>query len=120
VRIDVTSARTGSRERDEGMAGSDWFNYADYPVARYTASNFQALEDGYFVADGKLELKGVTRPVPVKFRWEESPDAVKLGGGAGISRLDFGIGQGDWASDDIIGLPVNVFFDLELVECPAP
>jgi len=120
VAIDVTSARTGSRDRDEGMAEPDWFDFAAYPVARYRATDFQTLSDGEFLANGQLELKGVVHPVPVTFSWEEFSDNVKLAGGASIRRLDFGIGQGDWATDEIIGLLVEVEFSLELVACAAP
>lgn len=120
VHIDVTTARTGSRERDEGMAEPDWFDFIVYPKAHYRATDFQSLGDGEFLANGQLELKGVVHPVPVKFRWQELPGKVALDGGASISRLDFGIGQGDWASDEIIGLLVDVEFSLELVPCVAP
>lgn len=120
VRIDVTSGRTGSRERDEGMAEPDWFDFAVFPIAHYRATDFQAMGDGQFQANGQLELKGVVHRVPVRFRWQELPGKVTLSGGASISRLDFGIGQGEWASDEIIGLLVDVEFSLELVACAAP
>jgi polyisoprenoid-binding protein YceI len=120
VGIDVTTARTGSRERDEGMAEPDWFDFIVYPKARYRATDFQSLGDGQFLANGQLELKGVVHPVPVTFRWQGFPEKVTLDGGASISRLDFGIGQGDWATDEIIGLLVEVEFSLELVPCAAP
>lgn len=120
VRIDVTSARTGSRERDEGMAEPDWFDFAVYPMARYQATDFQSIGGGRFQANGQLELKGVVHTVPVKFSWRELPGKAELAGGASISRLDFGIGQGDWATDEIIGLLVEVEFGLELVPCAAP
>lgn len=119
VRIDVTSARTGSRERDEGMAEPDWFDFAVYPVARYRATDFQSIGGDRFQANGQLELKGVVHPVPVTFSWRELPGKAELAGGASVRRLDFGIGQGDWASDEIIGLLVEVEFSLELVACTA-
>lgn len=120
VHIDVTSARTGSRDRDEGMAGPDWFDFGAYPGARYQASRFQSLGDGWFQADGQLELKGVTQSVPVKFNWRELPTGAALMGLASVSRLDFGVGEGDWASDEIIGLLVEVRFTLTLAPCDAP
>ena len=119
VHIDVTSGRTGSRDRDEGMAEPDWFDFSTYPGARYQASRFQSLGDGWFQADGQLELKGVTRSVPVKFNWRERPAGAAMTGGARVSRLDFGVGEGDWASDEIIGLLVEVEFSLELAPCDA-
>lgn len=120
VHIDVTSGRTGSRDRDEGMGEPEWFDFMAYPAARYQATDFQDLGDGEFLANGRLELKGMVHPVPVKFSWQQLPEKAVLTGGASISRLDFGIGQGDWATDEIIGLLVEVEFSLELLPCAAP
>ena len=120
VRIDVTTARTGSRDRDEGMAEPDWFDYKTHPLARYQASDFQNLGGDEYQANGQLELKGAVHPVPVKFTWQVLDGKVLLKGQAGIQRLDFGIGEGDWATDEIIGLLVDVDFNLTLLPCAAP
>jgi polyisoprenoid-binding protein YceI len=117
VRVDVTSAVTGSRDRDEGMADPDWFDFQRYSEAKYLAKGFESLGDDRYLASGVLKLKGVSRPVPVNFSWEVTPTGALLQGSALVNRLDFGIGEGDWATGDIIGLVVNVTFSLELFTC---
>jgi polyisoprenoid-binding protein YceI len=102
------------------MAEPDWFDFKTHPLARYQANEFQALSGGEYLANGRLELKGVTHPVPVKFTWQVLDGKVALNGQASIPRLDFGIGEGDWATDEIIGLLVDVDFKLALSPCAAP
>jgi polyisoprenoid-binding protein YceI len=117
VRITVPSATTGSRDRDEGMAGPDWFDFASYPLARYRASGVAAMGDGTHRFAGELSLKDATRQVPVTLRWVPSDRGARMTGSATVRRLDFGIGAGEWADPDLIGLDVRVEFDLELAPC---
>ena len=64
-----------------------------------------------------LMIRKVTREVPVTLRWMPSDRGARMTGFATVRRLDFGIGAGDWADPDLIGLDVRVEFDLELVPC---
>jgi len=117
VDIDVTSAHTGSRDRDQGLAEADWFDFNQFPAARFRTVSFDRLGNSQYVARGQLELKGVKRPVAINFSWKTIAGGALLEGSAKLNRLDFGIGQGEWASDDIIGLAVRVSFDVEVEDC---
>lgn len=117
VQIRVPSATTGSRDRDEGMADLDWFDFANHPIARYRAQGAQALSGGDYRVIGELVLKGISQEVPVVFNWNPSASRVRMTGGATVNRLDFGIGAGEWADPELIGLTVRVEFDVELVPC---
>lgn len=115
VRIDVASAETGESQRDGLIRGPDFFAAGQFPEARYEASGFEPQADGY-VALGRLTLRGVTRPVRVSFRFapEATGQGGRLSGQATVSRLAFGVGQGEWQSTEWVGDSVDVVFDLRL------
>ncbi len=117
VVIQLGSANTENEERDETLLGSEFFNAVAAPQALYTATRFRKLADGRFVADGTLTLRGITKPVPLTFRW--TPGATpKLEGTATVKRLEFGIGTGDW--DDTEVMPDAVSVTTTLVLQPKP
>lgn len=116
-RLDVTivtkSADTSDAERDEVLHGQDFFWVVRFPEAKYHAEGFKRDGKGW-IAAGELTLRGVTQPVAVRF--EVKPKLQRLGmkGGVTLRRLEFGVGQGDWADTTWLGDPVDVAFDLSL------
>lgn len=113
VRIVLASASTANQERDEMLVGPDFFNTGAMPEARYQASRFSALGGNRFRAEGTLTLNGKSRPVPLDFSWTPGTPAV-LEGRATLKRLDFGVGEGDWADTDLLPNEVEVSTRLEL------
>ena len=70
-----------------------------------------------FIAEGSLNLKGVSEPVNVPFVWQpdtQNPDRATMSGQLVLKRSDFSIGIGDWSSGDQIGIDVRVSFTLEM------
>ncbi|RMD69929.1 MAG: hypothetical protein D6819_05590, partial [Gammaproteobacteria bacterium] len=107
VVVDVTSADLGSEDVNEAIAGPEWFDFAHFPKAVFEAQRIRKKGEGY-VAEGRLTLKGVTRPVSVPFTWEDG----RMRGRVVLWRTDFGIGSGEWAQDATIGFEVEVRFDV--------
>jgi len=116
VRIEVASADTRESQRDEVLKGPDFFWVERHPAATYAGRGCRATGDG-FTLDGELTLRGVTRPVPLRFTHAPGQGGASLEGSARLDRLDFGIGQGEWQSTEWVGAEVTVRFDLLL---PAP
>jgi len=117
VTVFTPSAGTGNRERDEGMADPEWFDCAGHPQARYVTSAFQALDPGNYEASGSLTLKGISKPVNLRFTWQETDAAAVLEGQARVNRVDFDIGTGDWADEEFVAHAVTISFRLELSPC---
>jgi polyisoprenoid-binding protein YceI len=63
--IRVTSLDTNNEGRDNHVRSSDFFDVEKYPVATYRSTGVR-IDDGDFVIDGELTLKGVTRSVPLR------------------------------------------------------
>jgi len=122
ARLDVTvvtrSADTADADRDEVLHGRDFFWVERFPQAVYHGEGLKR-EGTAWVASGKLTLRGVTQSVAVRFELKPKQGAFTMTGGATLRRLEFGVGQGEWASTTWIGDPVDVAFDLKLRQAPA-
>ncbi len=116
VRIGLASADTDNAERDELLVGSEFFDAGTVAEARYVASTFRSLGGNRYVAEGRLRLRGVSKPVPLSFTWTPGAAPV-LQGEARLSRLAFQVGTGDWTDTEL--LPDEVVVTTRLVLAPA-
>ena len=118
VVIDMRSFDTGDQQRNETLAGKDFFDIAQYQQSRFTASRVEKTATGY-EAIGSLTLRGVTRNVTIPFTWRTATvrgrSAGYLTGQMTLKRLDFGVGQGQWQSTEWVGNDVTVRYSVELV-----
>jgi polyisoprenoid-binding protein YceI len=117
VTVEMGSADTGDKERDDTLRGEELFAVAKFPQAHYTATQLTKTPTGY-EAVGKLTLRGVTRDVRVPFTFrtatENGTSVGYMSGKTTVRRLDFGVGQGDWKATDQLGNDVGVSFALRL------
>lgn len=114
VTIDMASVNTKDAERDGIIKGPDLFAVRTHPTARYVAEDFKSLGGGKYTANGQLTMRGVTRPVPLQFTFEEQGGAAWLRGSAALKRLDFGVGQGEWQDTQWVSNDVRIQFALRL------
>ena len=120
VVIETASAVTGDRQKDEALPGSDWFDVAGNPEARFEARNFHAVGDHGYEAAGSLTLRGVTKPVTVPFRFEQAGATGHFQGRIELDRTQFGVGRGAWSTSQFVGTAVTVSFDLTATTAAAP
>jgi polyisoprenoid-binding protein YceI len=73
--IDLGSINTGQDQRDDHIRSADFFEVEKYPTMTYQSTGVR-VEDGEYVLDGDLTLKGVTKSVPLKLELNGfGPDA---------------------------------------------
>jgi polyisoprenoid-binding protein YceI len=113
VTIDLNSADSGDKERDGTMRGADVFDVSHFPTAHYVTRSVTRTATG-FSAVGALTLHGVTKDVPIEFKFASAAAGASLNGTAELKRLDFGVGRGDWKNTEWIADPVKVAFSLNL------
>lgn len=65
VDIDVSSLDSNHAERDKHLRGDDFLDVKRYPKANFVSSAFTELGDGKARLDGKLTLRGVTKPISI-------------------------------------------------------
>jgi polyisoprenoid-binding protein YceI len=116
--IDTGSARFGSAELDAEVPKPTWLNVPKFPQASFASSAIKAAGPGKFEVAGKLTIKGAVRDVTV-------PVQVTQAGGSGattstatgaftIKRLDFKVGDGEWADTSMLANDIQVRFKLQL------
>jgi len=113
VTIDMNSVDSGDKDRDGTMRGADIFDVAHFPTAHYVTRSVTRTATG-FSAVGALTLHGVTKDVPIEFKFIPGAAGATLTGTADLKRLDFGVGRGDWKNTDWVADAVNVAFSLNL------
>lgn len=112
VSIDMASVRTGNAQRDDAVKGQDWFAVATYPKAQFETKAFRRVGENRYEADAVLTIRNVSRPVVLTFALTEVGDATRATGDLVINRTVFGVGQGQWASAQLVAHEVTIRFDL--------
>ncbi len=123
ITVDTTGIKTDDRTRDAMLLKPAWFNVLDFPQANFACDRFVAAGAGKFVCEGKLTIKGTTRPVNLPFSLDIKGNRAVVKGSTTIRRLDFKVGEGpDFASATPVALTVTVFVDIQAtrVNAPAP
>ena len=114
VTVKVTSADMKSGDVNREIRGPEWFDYARFPNAEFHAEDIRRVAPGRYLARGLLSLKGVKKELEVPFTWQQSADAATIQGELNVERLQFGIGTGEWANGNTIGLGVRIKFNVKL------
>jgi polyisoprenoid-binding protein YceI len=109
LEIDLGSIDLASEESENEVKGKVWFDAAKFPVAKFTSSAIrQTGPDKYEIA-GALTIKGITKDevVPIAIKKDASGLSVAEGSFT-LKRLDFHIGEGDWADPSTVANEVLV------------
>lgn len=112
VNIDVRSAKTGDKDKDEALPGKDWFNSSAMPFAQLIGTKVRKLSDKKFELIGLLTIKDITHEIVLPFSMEDERDAQRIKGEVTINRMDYGIGAGSWANETYVKNPVKIKIDL--------
>jgi polyisoprenoid-binding protein YceI len=121
--IDTGSARFGAPELDAEVPKATWLNVAKFPQATFQSSGIKATGPGKFDVSGKLAIKGAVRDLVVPVQLAQSGSGAALTstatGSFTIKRLDFKVGEAEWADTSMLGNDVVVRFKLVLTGLPA-
>lgn len=118
LRFELASA-TISADADPELGKPDWFATAKFPQATFQSTGIKALGGGKFEVAGKLSIKGSSRDVVVPMQLAQAGGVSTVTGGLPIKRLDFKVGEGDWADTSFVANDVQVKFKLVLQGVPA-
>jgi len=98
--IDTKSISTGSTTFNEHIQGEDFLDTAKYPTATFKSTKVVFEGDKPVSIEGKLTLKGVTKPVTLKvtsFQAMPHPmvkkDAIGANATTTVKRSDFNMGK---------------------------
>jgi polyisoprenoid-binding protein YceI len=114
--VQTESVSTRDHDRDAALTDADWFNTSEHPEARFESTSIEAGENGSFVANGELTLKGKTNPAKMSFTFDSSdPAAAQFAGTMTVNRFDYNVGEG-WSDTSWIGQDVDVEVNLSLTK----
>ncbi len=112
VVIDLASATTGDKQRDQALPGKDWFDIVHFPQARFVSTAVKRTGTSAYVATGNLTIRGVTKAVNLPFTLAVAGNNARARGHLQLVRSAFGIGQGTWSTGQWVALEVGVDVDI--------
>ena len=112
--IDTGSARFGSAELDAEVPKTTWLNVPKFPQATFQSSAVKSAGPGKFEVAGKLSIKGSVRDVVVPVAVTQSAGTSTASGAFTIKRLDFKVGEAEWADTSMLANDIQVRFKLVL------
>jgi polyisoprenoid-binding protein YceI len=92
ITIQTGSALSGTKEANDNLSGSDWFDVRRFPTARYETSSIRSLGGGRYIADGLLTVKGVAYRLALPFTLRISGNVATMTGQATLDRTTIKIG----------------------------
>ncbi len=112
VNIDIRTAKTGDKDKDEALPGKEWFNANAIPFAQFVGTKVRKLSEKKFELMGLLTMKDITHEVTLPFSMEDERDAQRIKGEVTINRQDYTIGTGQWANEAYVKNAVKIKIDL--------
>lgn len=106
-------------DADTELAKPEWFNIGKFPKASFQSTAIKALGAGRFEVAGKLVIKGNARDLVVPVQLTQAGGLSTATGSFALKRLDFKVGEGDWADTSVVANDVQVKFKLVLQGVPA-
>jgi polyisoprenoid-binding protein YceI len=119
IKIDTRPVSTNNRDVDSLMKGPNFLDVQKFAEARFVATSISGSGDRY-EARGKLTIRDVTRDAVLPFTLTITDDPSQPGrvratarGRIILKRLDYGVGQNEWAATGQVANEVTV--DLNVV-----
>lgn len=108
--LDLSSIDAGSKEANNEVVGKDWFNVKQFPTAQFKSSAVKALGGNRYEVRGPLTIKGKTREVVAPFTLKTEGANGLFEGAFTLKRIEYGIGEGDWADPATVADEVQIRF----------
>lgn len=117
IRIQMPPVSTNNRDVNSLLKGPNFLDVMKFREARFVSTHIASKGGDRYEAQGKLTICDVTRDVVLPFTLAIVDDPAQPGrvratarGRLGLKRLDFGVGQNEWASTGQIANEVSVDF----------
>jgi polyisoprenoid-binding protein YceI len=112
--VDSGSATLGAPESDAELPKAAWFNVAKFPQASFQSSTVKALGGGKYQISGKLTIKGNVKDIDVPVALSQANGVTTASGQFALKRLNYKIGEGEWADTSMVADDVQVKFKLAI------
>jgi polyisoprenoid-binding protein YceI len=117
VTVDMTSAATGDKEKDQALPQAAWFDAAKFPQATLTVQSFKPLGGAQnYDAIGTLALRGTAKPIVMPVTIAVDHDTLHATGHLDLVRTDYGVGAS--VAANWVGVAVTASFDVTATRAP--
>ncbi len=122
VIVDVASLSLGTQMIEQTLLSSSWFDVQTHKRAVFYAQAFESLGANKYRLNGTLTIKAIAVPLTVDLLIIKSIDEkigkemIKATGKTIISRTAFRIGQGEWASTQVLDDEVTLKIDIRAIK----
>jgi polyisoprenoid-binding protein YceI len=109
LEIDLGSIDLASEESEIEIRRPRWFDTAKFPIATFQSTAMKDLGGERYEIVGKLTMKGTARDetIPIEIKKDAAGNSVATGEFT-IKRLEFKIGDGQWADPTVVADEVVV------------
>jgi polyisoprenoid-binding protein YceI len=112
--VDLASIDLGTPESETEAKRKPWLDVQGFPQAKFTSASVKALGGGRFEARGPLTIKGNTHDIVAPFTVAESNGVRIVDGQFVLKRLQYKVGEGEWADTDTVADDITVHFRFAL------
>ena len=112
--VSTVTVTAGDTQIDSTLIGSDWFDVANHPQARFASRKLVPVNEGSFSVTGTLQIRGVSRELTFPLKLAHGENKSIASGNFTIDRLDFDLGKNSQPDDETVGYQVVVRFEFEL------
>jgi polyisoprenoid-binding protein YceI len=116
VTVDMTSATTGDRQKDQALPQAEWFDAASIPNSTLAVQSFRAKGGNDYEAVGTLTMRNVTKAIVMPVTIEVTGNTLHAKGHLDLMRSDYSIGQA--TSAQWVALEVVAAFDVTAERLP--
>jgi polyisoprenoid-binding protein YceI len=112
--VDLASITMGAPESEAELVKQPWFDTRKFPQATFQSTAVKPAGPGRFEVSGQLSIKGQPHAVVVPVTLAQSGATTTATGAFTLKRLDYKIGEGEWADTSMVANDVQVKFKLAL------
>ncbi len=109
VTVDASTINTDNKKRDDHLRKEEYFNAVRFPVLNFKSSKVSSSDNGMYVVEGTITIKGVTKPLSFLFKITALSIGYLFQGTFELNRRDFGVGGSSAVLSDKLKATLSVF-----------
>lgn len=113
VAIETAKVKTSDKNAMENLPTGEWFASRKYPMAVFKSDLVRHIKDNNYEAEGTLTIRDKTLKIILPFTVNIVASHAIMNCETKINRLDYGVGQGDWAKTDVVSGDVKISIHIE-------
>jgi polyisoprenoid-binding protein YceI len=112
IDVQLSSIDAGASEANEEIPGKEWLDTSHFPVAHFESVAVKSVAADKFQVTGNLSIKGHVHAITIPVSFLNRGNQGQFDGNFSFNRIDYGIGEGEWADLSVVANPIEVTFKL--------